>query len=381
MSASTIKIEAIEGKKRLKTFIELQRPIFAGDPNWVQPLALERMDLFSPGKNPYFKHAEAQYFIAWKNGEPVGRISAQVDQLVQSQIRQGLGHFGCFDCVDDDDVAGALFAAAEDWLRAKGMTAAQGPWSLNANSECGLLVDGFDTPPYLMMPHARRWYERLVEAQGYSKAKDLYAYQLDITRPFNDRVMRIVRGAERNKHIHVRPLDKKNYMQEIRLVFDIFNDAWSGNWGFVPLTDEEIEHTAKSMKPLVVPHRSCICELDGEPVAFMTAVADVNALIKDLNGSLLPFGWAKLAKRMFMDYPKRLRVPLMGVRKSAQSSPVGAAMAFLLIEYIRAESVARGSEHAELSWILEDNIGMRNILVKIGCEIYKTYRIYEKPLV
>ncbi|MFQ5348639.1 MAG: hypothetical protein ACE5ED_12525, partial [Rhodothalassiaceae bacterium] len=350
------------------------------DPAWVPPLMLERLALLDKRRNPYFEHAEAEYWTACRNGLPVGRISAQIDRLVEEARGERIGHFGMFECIDDPDAAAALFEVAERWLAERGCTRVEGPFNLSINGEIGLLIDGFDTPPALMMGHARPWYRRLVEAQGYAKAKDVFAYELDLSRGPPERITRFVEASRRNPRFRLHEIDMRRYDEELETVIDIFNDAWSENWGFVPLTRAEARHMAQEIRPLIDPTCVQICSYQGQPSAMMVALYDLNALIADLGGRLLPFGWLRLIWRMKTRYPERFRVPLMGVRKAHQNTRQGAAMALLLIEAIRQGCVAKGARWGELSWILEDNHGMRDILDEIGCRIYKTYRIFGKML-
>lgn len=375
-----VRIEPVQGRAGLKRFVRAAFPIYGDDPCWVKPLMLERLDLLDAAKNPLFDHMRAAFWIAWRGDRPVGRISAQIDRLAQERIDPQLGYFGMFECIDDPAVASALFETAEGWLKAQGITRARGPFNLSVNSELGLLVDGFDTPPMLMMGHARPYYGRLVERAGYAKARDLYAYILDVRKTFPPVILRVVDIARRDPRITIRQIDLSRYDAELDTIMRLFNAAWAENWGFVPFTDAEAKHAAKSLKPLINPQFAQICEYDGEPAAFMITLPDINDWIADLDGRLLPFGWAKLLWRIKRFRPRRVRVPLMGVRPDLQRSRAGGAMAFLMIETIRAEVVARGGEWGELSWILEDNKGMNNILEQILSRIYKTYRIYEKAL-
>ncbi len=375
-----VTVTPVETRRQLKTFIRFVDGLYRDDPNHVPPLMFERLALLDRRRNPYFRHAEAAFWIAWRDGEPVGRISAQIDRLAVERAGRQLGHFGLFECVDDEEVAAALFATAESWLKARGAVAAQGPYNLSTNGECGLLIAGFDTPPAIMMGHARPYYARLLQALGYAKAKDLYAYDLDVTKGPPERITRMVEAGHRNPRIRMRPLDMRRYDEELAVIVDIFNDAWSENWGFVPLTLEEGRHLAREIRPLI--RRDCvfICEYRGEPAAMMVTLPDINRLIRDFGGRLLPFNWARLLARLYLKPLRHFRVPLMGVRKAHQRSLAGAQMALMMIEATRIPNAARGALRAELSWILEDNRGMRDILEEIGCVIYKTYRIYEKPL-
>lgn len=365
----------------LQLFLDIPVEIYKDDPNWVHPLDFERKEALSPKKNPYFNHAQVQMWIAYKNDKPVGRISAQVDENSLKTINPTLGHFGLFECIDDAKVSNALFETACDWLRQRGMKEISGPWDLSINEMCGLLISGFDDPPMLMMGHARPYYKNLVEGAGFEKEKDLLAYFVSTLVPWPDKFLRIIALAEKNKNILIRELDKSRYDQEIESVFDIFNDAWSGNWGFVPFTDEEAKHSAKALKPIVRSHRAMIASYKGKEVAFMITVPDVNGYIRDLKGKLLPFGWAKLLWRIFRNDEYSVRTPLLGIRKEIQNTPYGGLLAILLIDRIRQNIVQNhGARRAELSWILEDNTSMRKILEQSGAKVYKTYRIFKKSL-
>ena len=246
--------------------------------------------------------------------------------------------------------------------------------------ECGLMIDGFHTPPMIMMGHGRAYYRQLYEAQGYDKVKEMHAYLIKIRDPLPSGIQRIVDMARRNRRIKVRSLDTKNFEGDLKIAFDIFNKAWADNWGFVPFTDEESIHAAKSLKQILLPDWVRIAYYNDEPMAFMLALPNINAMIHDLNGKLLPFGWAKFLWRLKFGQIEGIRVPLMGVLPEHQKTPVGAALAFHMIEDIRLVCVAKGAMRGELSWILEDNLGMRQILSRIESTIYKTYAIFEKQL-
>jgi hypothetical protein len=348
-----------------------------GRVRWRSQLA----DLLNPKSNPYFEHAQVALWVAYRGGEPIARVSAQVDALVQQHMGAGTGQWGFLDAPNDAALVADLLGTAKAWLKAKGMTRAIGPFSLSVWDEPGLLVDGFETPPLLMMGHAPRYLAGLVEAAGNTPIKTLYAYDLDITVPFPERILRIVEGGDRNSKIRLRPVELSRFDQEVATILGILNDAWSDNWGYIPLTPSEIAKAGKQLKPIIQPELVRICEYDGEPAAFMITLPDLNEMTADLDGKLFPFGFAKLLWRLRKPKTQRVRVPLMGVLKKHQSSLRGAQMAFMLIEHIkRAVRRDMGSTNGELSWILEDNLPMRNILESIGCYIYKTYKIYEAPL-
>ena len=363
-------------------FVELPYTLYAHDPQFVPPLRSEMRALIGGIKgNPWFEHAHNRMWLARRGGAVVGRISAQIDALVLSHIGAGIGHWGMFECIDDQAVANLLIETAEAWLREQGMTRAQGPFSLSIWDEPGLLVDGFERPPTVMMGHHLPYYARLVEACGYVGIKDLHTWGLRIDRPFPEMVQRIVAASERNARLRTRPVDKARFAEEAALVLDILNDAWSTNWGFVPLTPAEIAFVGKKLKPIVFADLIRIAEYDGEPVGFMIALPDINELTRDLGGNLFPFGWAKLLWRLRKPQVRRIRVPLMGIRKSLQGHRVASLMAFQMIEYIRrASNENYGATEGEIGWILEDNGPMRSIADAIESKVTRTYRIYEKAL-
>lgn len=364
-----------------RAFVDLPWALYAKDPNWRPPLKDEMHALIGgPKRNPWFLHGRARFFLARREGKVVGRISAQVCDLVQ-QSRPGLGQWGLYESIDDADVAAALIAAAEDWLRDQGMARAQGPISISIWDEPGLLVGGFDTPPKVMMGHHLPYYQAQIEAAGYAGVKDLYAWSVRVDDGFPEIVNRIVAIGERNERIRIRPVDLKRFAEEARLILDMLNEAWSENWGFVPLTDAEVEHVGKKLKPIVFAHQVLIAEYDGEPVAFLISLPDINELTHDLNGKLLPFGWAKLLWRLRNPQTDWFRVPLMGVRQKFQATRTASMLAFMMIEQARRTAVSRHSaQWAEIGWILEDNGPMLSIAEAIEAHVTKTYRIYERDL-
>lgn len=376
-SGGAIALETIEDVKGLKPFLAVPHHVYADDPNWVAPLHLEQRLRFSP-KNHFFRHARWRGWVARRNGQPVGRITAQIDDLHLAQYGDRMGYFGMLEAEDDAEVFAALFDACEGWLRSQGMRQVRGPFNLHINEEVGLLVDGFDTPPFVMMGHGRPWYGTRVEEQGYVPRKDLLAYHVrpDFTAP---RVM--VRLAEKvADKVIVRPLRRKQLAHEAAVMLEIFNDAWANNWGFVPLALDDFLDTVKTLTPIMPDDYVQIAEFEGEPVAFIVALPNINEAIRDLNGRLLPLGWAKLLWRLKVRHPSTARVPLMGVKQKFQLSRFGLTLAFMVIDAVRKPLHARGVTDVEMGWILEDNAGMRNIIETIGGEAYKRYRLYEKTL-
>ncbi len=378
LSGSAVEIREVSGKQALNAFIRVPWNIYKDDPNWVPPLIVERKETFST-KHPYFKHAVWKAWIAYRDGKPVGRISAQVDQLHQQQYESKTGFFGLIEAPDDDEVFTALFETAENWLRNQGMQQISGPFNLGINQEVGILVDGFDTPPYVMMGHSPPYYDAAIKRCDYQQAQDLLAYELDSSTLTIPRVMQslIKRSGER---IQVRNLDRKNKDAELEVMRDIFNDAWQNNWNFVPFTREEFTAVGKELLMVVPKDFIQIATIDGEDSAFVVLLPNINEIISSLNGRLLPFGWAKLLWHLKVKFPKSGRVPLMGVRQKYQNTRFGPALAYVTIKGAMDAGKARGLERAEMSWILDHNHGVRNIIESIGGEISKRYRMYEKDL-
>jgi len=374
-----VEIRTVASSRDLKLFIEIPKLIQGGDPHWIAPLPFERREVLTRGKNPYFEHAEAALFLAFRNGVPVGRISAQVDQLHRQRHPGHAGQFGFIEAVDDGQVFKSLFDAAETWLRARDSRIAQGPFSFSINEETGLLIDGFDTSPRVMMGHNPPYYAGHIEALGYRKAKDVIAYDYDARLAMPRSMELLLDKVRRSGDLTVRPLSKKRLFQDLDVIIDIFNDAWRDNWGFVPMTPAEIRNMGNQLKFLVKEGYIAIAEYRGNPAAMAVSLPDVNGWLKGLDGRLLPFGWTKLATRA-LKAPEAVRMPLMGVRKEYQSSAVGSALALAVIDAVRRYHTERGTYRAELSWILEDNVAMRRMIELLGGKPYKTYRIYERNL-
>jgi hypothetical protein len=362
----------------LERFVRLPMRLQRDDPNYIPPLMMERREALSPKVNPFFQHAEVQLWLATRDGRDVGRISAQIDRLTPAAMGPA-GHFGMIAAEDDAEVFAALFAAAEAWLRERGRDRVLGPFNLSINEEVGLLIDGFDTPPMVMMGHDAPYAAGRIEALGYAKAKDVFAYLADTTAALPARVMaRVGRGAPDG--VTLRELDLGRYDEEVRTLTQILNDAWSQNWGFTPTTEAETAHLAKALRPVVDRRLAWFAEIDGETAGFLIFLPNLNEAIRDLDGRLLPFGWAKLLWRLKVQGLKTARSPLMGVRKKFAGTPRGMITPFLLMQAGIEAARRLGYHKAELSWILEDNRPMRRMLEAAGASVYKTYRIYEKAL-
>ena len=373
-------IRPIATKQDRKAVVDFAWEVYKDDPAWVPPLKSEVHGLIDPKKNPWFGHARARLWLAERGGRIVGRISGQVDKLVIEHMGPGTGQWGMFEALDGE-AAAALIATAEDWLRAQGMTRSLGPFSLSIWDEPGLEIEGFDEPPTAMMGHHRPEYRGWIEAAGYEKAKDLVTYGLNIEHWEDPKIDRLIAMGERNPRIRIRQVDKAKFDQEAQLILNLLNDAWSDNWGYVPLTEAEIAYAGKKLKPIIFNELVRVAEVDGEPVAFMLTIPDINELTKDLNGELFPFNWIKLLWRLRKPRTRRLRVPLMGVAKKLHHTRLASQLAFMMIEFTRRDAVTKfGATHGEFGWILEDNKGMLSIAQLPGAGVNHRYRIYERSL-
>jgi len=372
------RVAPVADRHAFSDFLRVPHRVYRGDPNWVPPLTLERKLHYSH-RNPYFEHAEAQYFVAYRDRAAVGRISAQIDRLAQPGDTPTLGHFGCLEAVDGDAMT-ALLDAAETWLADRGITEVQGPFSLSINDEVGLLVHGFDRPARMLMNYAPPWYAEALEAHGHARAKDLLAYRIDGAAPLPEAARRLADHAAATEGIAERPMDPSRFREELRTVVDIFNDAWADNWGFVPMTTAEAGQLADNLKPLMRPELIRFVERDGEPVAMAVGLPDLHEAIADLNGRLLPLGWARLAYRLKANRVRGARVLLMGVRKAHRSGFLGSAIAALLVARLHAAARRQGFSEFELSWVLADNVPTTRLIESLGGERDKRYRVYRKAL-
>ncbi|WP_116237207.1 N-acetyltransferase [Parasphingopyxis lamellibrachiae] len=380
-----IAVRPVAGKADFKAFVDSAYQLNANDPHWVPPLRSDVAELLTPGKNPFYEHATVQLFVAWRGEQPVGRISAHIDHLALEQppeqgMGPGTGNWGLFEAADED-VAAALMQAAEQWLRKQGMTRALGPLSLSIWDEPGLLTKGHDHSPMIMMGHHNPAYQQWIEALGHQEAKKLHTFIVPVKGGFPPIIDRIVKSGMKNGRIVIRPIDMSRYEEEAATILSLLNEAWSANWGFVPLTDSEVQYVKKKLKPAIIPEVNLIAEYDGEPAAFMLALPDINEVLKTSGGSLLPFNWAKLLYGLWKKHWSGYRVPLMGVAQKHQNSRLASQLAFMMIETIRERGVNNyGADRAEVGWILEDNQGMNAIADAINGEINRTYSIFEKAL-
>lgn len=383
MTTSEIIVRPVNTGADMDAFLSLPDALFSDDPVWVPPLQMMVRDQLNPKKNPWFQRGEAQLFLAERNGAALGRISAQVDRGHLDLHKDSTGFFGFFNCVDEQPVADALFAAAGVWLKEKGLSRVRGPFSLSINEESGLLVDGFESPPRMMMGHARPFYQTLVEGAGFEKVRDLFAFltPMDTALPYKHMKL-LQRSIDRNPGLSFRHLDPKNYDRDIGILVDLFNAAWTENWGFVPMSEADAHHMAKELKPILIPELVWFAFYENEPAAMAVALPDLNEMIADLGGRLWPKGWAKLAWRVLTrrNWSSGTRVPLMGVAPRFKNKPLGSVLALMVMGAIRRESLKLNLPICEMSWVLEDNTQTRHSLETIGGRVYKTYRVYEKAL-
>jgi len=335
--------------------------------------------LLSREKNPFFEHAEAEYFLAERGAEVVGRIAAISNRLHNETHGDRVGFFGFFECVDDQAVADALLDAAAAWCRSKGHDVLRGPASFSVNDECGLLVDGFETPPTLMMPHNPRYYVTLLERAGFAKAKDLLVYQGGHPtryKPVPERLTRATEVIRQRMGITLRPLDMKNFEREVESIKELYNANWEKNWGFVPMTEHEIDHLAEQFKPVVVPTMVPMAEKDGKIIGFGLALPDLNVVFRgNRSGRMFPVVlkllWALKMKRI-----RRARILLLGVLPEYRGKGVDA----MLYHWVWTKSAEQGIYWGEAGWILEDNPAMNAGLEKMTFTVYKTYRLYDRPI-
>ncbi len=369
----SIRITPVHSRRELKLFLSLPWKIYQDDPAWVPPLLYELKVRLCPRRHPFHRHAEVQYFLAWLGQEVVGRVAAIVNHSYTEFHREAAGFLGFFESAPHEAVARELFGAAERWLAERGVQRVLGPMSFSTNEECGLLVEGFGSPPALMMPYNPPYYAQLFEAAGYTKAKDLLAYRIESSDP----PRRLLEGTRRLKlarEVSIRPINLRRFQEEVSLIGEIYNSAWEKNWGFVPLTEAEALYLALQFRRLADPHLCLIAEVRDNPVGFALALPDYNQVLRYLNGRLWPLGFLKL-----LWYRRRIRaarVLTLGLRPGFRHTGMDALLYLRLWE----EARRKGYGEVECSWVLEDNWAMRRALERMGALRHKTYRIYEKSL-
>ncbi len=371
--AETLRVVPVRDARDFTRFIDLPYRLNRDDPNFVPLLKDDTRLMFNREKNPFFEHATIENFLATRGHRVVGRITA-IDNPAHNDFQHDqVGFYGFFECEDDVEAAKGLFDAAEAWLATRGKDTMRGPMNFSTNDDCGSLIAGFDTPPTIMMPHNKPYHARLYEAAGFVKAKDLVAYWMDKGGP-PERLTRGVELIKKRKNIVTRTMDMKNFDREVDLIREIYNSAWERNWGFIPMTAKELEHMAKQLKPVVDPNLVVFAEVRGEPVAFALGLPDFNVALKHMGGSLFPFGIFQM-----LYWQRRIhhvRVLTLGIKPGYRTSGVDA----LLYHEMFRNGKLRGYDSGEFSWILEDNLAMRRPLDNMGARVYKTYRIYDRPV-
>jgi hypothetical protein len=370
-----LEIVPVTNTREMRHFINLPWKIYQNDPCWVPPLRMDMKKLLDRKKHPFFGHSSADFFLARRNGEWVGRIAAILNNNHNQYHAEQTAFFGFFESVNEKDVASALLGRAEDWARERGMRQLRGPANYSTNETVGLLVEGFDSPPCIMMPHNPPHYSGLLEDNGFVKAIDLYAWWLLTEKGLNPKISRVGERVLKSEGIRVRSIEMKNYWAEVETIKKIYNDAWSTNWGFVPMTDSEFGHMAKDLKPAVDPRVLLIAEKGGEPVAFSLALPDFNQAFKKINGRLFPIGLPLLLYHA--RHIRQVRVLALGIAKKVQNwNGLGAALYY---ESFR-RGVEAGYRSCEFSWTLESNDLINRSMQLFGAQIYKRYRIYQKVL-
>ena len=365
-------------KRHKNDFIRVPKLVYAREKNYIPRLNIEMRRHLSQ-ENPYFEHAKTEFFVAYDDGVPRGRISAQIDRKAHSPDGIKTGQFGFLDAADKKTAHG-LLQVAESWLARNGCGRVRGPFSLSINEEAGLLLEGHEQPAKMLMNYTPPWMNEVLAEAGYAKAQDLLAYTMRLDSALPPKVETIHRKLENLENVHERALDPKTYKSDLYTILQIYNDAWADNWGFVPMTEAEIDYTSGNLKPVLRPDLARIAWVDGKPAAMIVALPDLNEAIADLRGALFPFGWLKLSTRLKYKTPHALRVVLMGVKKELQETRLGGELALYLIRQLHRAGNAAGIREAEMSWVLEDNWSTDHMIRYVGGRPYKRYRIYEKLL-
>ncbi len=373
---STIEVKQLDRKKGIVPFLKFAWKIYKNDPNWVPPLMMDKKKILNPDKNPFYNSAELEMFMAYRDGKSVGRIAAIKNDNHNKIHNENIGFFGFFESINDQDVANALLDKVKDWLKSKGVDAMRGPANPSSNDEFAMLLEGFDDPPRLMMSYNPKYYLELMDNYGLKKVKDLYAYRIDNKKLLqSEKLLRVAEIARKRSKVTIKQIDMKNFKSELEKVKYVYNKAWAPNWGFIPMSDEEIDNLAKELKPIVEPSVVLFAEVEGKTIAFSLVMPDYNILFKDFNGKLFPFNFIKLfTKRKTINWA---RVLTLGIIPEYQKRGIDALLYYEITK--RAEKI--GIMHGEASWILEDNEMMKRGAEQVmNGEIYKKYRVYETPI-
>lgn len=375
MSQTAIEIRPVHTRSEQNQFIKFPWQIYQGDPHWVPPLIVDMKNMMNRKKCPFFEHSEAEFFMAFRNGKPVGRIAAILNNRHNDVHKEQIGFFGFFECINDREVSRALFGAATDWCRQKGLVALRGPANYSQNETCGLLIDSFDSSPVVLMTYNPPYYIDLVEDFGLQKVMDLYAYYLESAQNLPQRLIDFAEAMKKRTHITVRSIRLKDFWEEVEKVKFVYNSAWAPNWGFVPLTDKEITHLAKELRSALDPDIVFMAEDAGRPIGFSLTIPDMNQALKVANGRLFPFGLLKILRRARKI--DGVRVVIMGIIPEYQK--IRGIDSIFYWETFR-RGTAKGYKWGEFSWILENNVMMNRAAQLMGARVYKTYRMYQMPI-
>ncbi|MCL1827482.1 MAG: GNAT family N-acetyltransferase [Candidatus Cloacimonetes bacterium] len=370
---SQYEIVKVTTKKELEKFIKFPFDLYKSDPYWVAPLIADQKKFFDPRYNPYFEHSEVQLLLVLLSGKVCGCISAHTNNNHNSFHQDKKGFFGFFECINNSEVAKILLTEAEKWLREKDCNVMSGPYNFSTNSECGLLIDGFDSPPFVMMTHNYPYYAALIEKAGYNKTMDLYAWLLT-THEMPAFLESVGKRFEKNKQFTIRCLNKKHLAEDIRTVFSIYQKAWAPNWGFVPMSEKEFDHLVDSLLPIIDPELVFIAECDGQPAGFSVALPNYNIILQKIKGKMNPLSIAKFL--YYKNKMKSLRVITLGVIPEF----LGKGIDTLFYYETWKTGLKKGFTTGEFSWVLETNTMMNKIARHLGATVHKTYRIYEKDI-
>jgi GNAT superfamily N-acetyltransferase len=375
VNMSKIEIRTLHPTKDITKFIKFAWKIYKDDPNWVPPLMMDKKKLLNKDKNPFFKTSEMEMYMAYEDGEPVGRIAAIKNDTHNKIHNENIGFFGFFESINDQEVANALLDKAKEWLQSKGVNAMRGPANPSSNDEYGMLLEGFDDAPRIMMTYNPKYYLDLMDNYGIKKAKDLYAYRIDNEKLLkSEKLIRVAEIARKRSKVEIQQIDMKNFKNELERVKQVYNQAWAPNWGFIPMTEEEIDNLAKELKPIIEKSLVLFAEVDGKTIAFALVMLDYNELFKDFNGKLFPFNVLKLFTQR--KKIKWARVLTLGIIPEYQKRGIDALLYYEIVK--RAEKV--GIVKGEASWILEDNEMMKRGAEVMNGEIYKKYRVYQQDI-
>ncbi len=371
-----VEVRSVAGKRQLDAFIKLPWRLYRNEPNWVPPLLMDLRKRLDRERNPFFDHAVAEYFLAYREGRPVGRVTAQIDRNLNQFQDNDWGLFGFFECDNDSEAAFALLAAAEAWLQERGCDRMVGPMDFTTNDECGVLIEGHERAPIILTPWSHRYYPAMLEGAGLRKAMDTLMWELRIEGRENvhPAIWEMADKVASEHGITVRPMRKRDLQNEVSRFLEVYNAAWERNWGFVPLTEEEARHYAKDLKPVLDENWAMIAEKDGETVGAALTLPDYNQVLAHLDGRLLPFGWLKaLYWRRKID---RVRVLALGVKPEYQHTGVAARM--YQMHFDAAERTPQ--KHGEMGWILETNDTMNRAMEGMGGTLVRRHRLYEREL-